>query len=312
MRPMVRHVWAKLAWIILSGILVSCPMPASAQTGDGYGVELVEIWIRGHVSPQRAWSRDLSRVGIAFEVTADVEARLREAGADDEWIRVLRQSQVRPPGNAAAVLSQRPFNRHELRPLYFGNDARISPYVGVMQLRQTGGEVSGYSIATSRGLARLQSAPLPELSRTYGLLVDFRSGSLDLEGAFERDLRMLNLGLKYQPFLPFGTSGVRALVGVKPFVGITRQTLARFAREAFDEQEPVVDLVNGTYGADISAGLAYHWRPGAWVFSEVSYRVTSTLWRELRLPDQAAAIEDGIPWSKWSAKGLMFRAGVGF
>ncbi|MBY0495124.1 MAG: hypothetical protein K2Y23_13015 [Cyanobacteria bacterium] len=302
------------ARVVIFLIVTACAWPSQsfAQAAEAYRIELVEAWIRGHVNPERVWNNYLSKSGISFEMTAEAEARLRAAGADDEWIAMLRRATVSRPISQVSVQEVRTFQRRDLRPLYFGTEARIAPYVSVMQLQETGGDVNGYTIQTSRGLARLRSTPLPDMARTYGLLVDFRSVGLDIEGSFQRDLLMLNMGLKYSPFLPLGTSGFRALVGVKPFLGFTRQILAHFPKESSDEQEPVVDLMNNTYGGDVSAGLAYHWRPGYWIFGEVNYRMTSTFSRELRPPDGAEEITEGIPWSKWSARGLMFRMGVGF
>lgn len=291
------------------------PSELLAQAGPAYTMDLVEKLIGGKVNPERVWKGDLSSAGLAFEMNAETEARLRQVGAGDEWIEVLRRATFNPPteapANRAAIQERPSFPRRQLRPLYFGNEGRITPYVSVMQLQETGGAVNGYRMQTARGAVRLSNTPLAQMARTYGFVADYASVGLDFEGAFQHDLMMLNVGVKYSPFLPLGASGFRALIGVKPFLGVTRQVLAHLPKQSSDEQEPVVDLLNNIYGGDLSAGLAYHWRPGNWVFAEVNYRMTSTYSRELRAPDQED-ITEGIPWSKWAAKGLMFRMGVGF
>jgi hypothetical protein len=179
-----------------------------------------------------------------------------------------------------------------------------------MRLKETGGAVERHTVDTTRGVAELNSVPLPHLARTYGLVVDWRSVGLDFEGSFQKQLMILSVGVKVSPFMPLGSSGLRLIASAKPFVGIARQTLAHFPRRSSDEQEPVVALFNNTYGGDVTAGLAYHWRPGAWVFAEMSYRVTSTFTRNLDLPDDAN-ITSGIPWSKWAARGTILRIGIG-
>lgn len=283
---------------------------ASAQSDDGFPIDLVETWIRGKVSAERAWNRGLSQAGLGFELDASTEARLRHAGADDDWIAVLRRARFNPPARAATHMGPT-IGRRQLRPLYFGTEARVSFYTGLLRLTETGGAVTGKALDTSSGRLPLRSAPLDKSAMAYGLTIDYSSIGLDLEGAFEDDLLLLNLGLKYSPFIPVGASGFRALLGVKPFVGIARQTLARLPRGTFGTDEPVVELLNTIYGGEASTGLAYHWRPGKWIFVEVAYRATSTLSRELRSPD-GTSITDGIPWSKWSARGSVFRLGVGF
>lgn len=300
-----------IARAALMVLICACPTLVSAQAGDPVSIEAVEIWIHGKVKPERAWNRDISKAGISFPITPDTEARLRRVGANDEWMAVLQRATYIPPPRMVANEGKPSFSKRDLRPLYFGNEARIAPYFGMMQLEEKGGSVSGHVMQTTRGSVLLKSPALASGIPTMGIVVDYRGVGLDIEGAFQDDLMILNLGFKYSPFLPLGTSGIRVLAGVKPFLGVARQTLAHLPRESSDTTDPVVDLLNSTYGADASAGLAYHWRPGAWVFAEVNYRMTSTFARELRAPDQEA-ITEGIPWSKWSARGLMFKFGVGF
>src|ERR1043166_1418350 len=73
------------------------PRSSPAQSEEGYSLDLVEVWIRGKVSPQRAWNRDLSKSGISFRMTPEAIARLRLAGAGEEWIMMLRRARFNPP-----------------------------------------------------------------------------------------------------------------------------------------------------------------------------------------------------------------------
>lgn len=314
-----RQVWGNACGALVRAGLVSVlvagavPRVVSAQSEEGVKLRAVETWIQGNVSAQRQWRIALSKYGIAFVLDETTEQRLRQAGASDEWLDVLRRSRYNPP--AATVATQREaeperLSKRDLRPLYFGSEARIAPFVGLARLEETGGLVAGRSLTTPSGNVPLKSTPLAKSFRTYGLTVDLRSFGLDLEGAFQPDVFMLNVGAKYTPFLPIGTTRVRALVGVMPFLGFTRQTLGRLPQGA-QSADTAVDLLNTTVGGDVSAGVAYHWRPGAWLFAEVHYRVTSTINRELRAPGQTS-ITEGIPWSKWSAKGPVMRLGIGF
>lgn len=304
---------ARRGILVLLLLLFACswPDPARAQSAPPYDLELVEVWIQGDVMPEQAWKRYLSKAGISFQMDAPTEARLRNAGAGDEWIAVLRRATFHPPRQAVLAQPRRSFSRTDLRPLYFGNETRVTAYANLLRLRETGGEVQGYVINTPRGPAQLQSVPLPREAFSYGLVIDYASVGLDLEGSFHRDMLMLNVGAVYSPFLPIGTTGVRALVNVKPFIGITRQTLAHFPKQSFDKTEPVVDVLNWTYGGEVSAGLAYHWRPGRWLYGEIGYRTTGIWSRDLRAPDQED-ITEGIPWSNWAAKGVTVRFGIGF
>lgn len=309
-----RVVWVVRVSLVVALCAVSIATWASAQSDEGVKLEVVEIWIQGKVSAERQWKRDLSKSGIAFVFDAAVEDRLRRAGAGDDWLVVLRRSRYNPPRvalSAEAEAGPPVLSRRELRPLYFGAEARIAPFVGIARLEETGGAVEGRSLRTASGNVPLKSNPLAKSIMTYGMTVDLRAFGLDLEGAFQPDLFMLNIGAKYTPFLPIGQTGVRALVGVMPFLGFTRQSLGRLPQSTAGGQDAVVDLLNTTFGGDVSAGLAYHWRPGAWLFAEIHYRMTSTLNRELRAPGQASITEE-IPWSKWSAKGPILRFGVGF
>jgi len=303
-----------LARLRIMVVVVACltPCDGAAQAPVPYRIELVEQWIKGHADAERVWRGYLSQAGIAFEMTDDVESRLRRAGADDEWIAVLRKAEFIPSQPQPSRASSSVPARRDLRPLYFGREARVIPYVGIAQLLESGGAVEGYAIQTSRGRAWMQSTPVPSVVRTYGFLADYHTVALDFEWAFQQDVSMVNFGLKYSPFLPLGASGIRLLVGIKPMIGGTSQTLARFPQGLTDRSEPRVTLENATAGGEVSGGVAYHWRPGHWLFAEVGYRSMWTYSRHLSLPDQRERVVEGISWSNWAAQGVIFRMGVGF
>jgi hypothetical protein len=284
---------------------------AGAQSGAGMSIELVEKYIVGKVPPMRVWNRELSSSGISFRLDSVAEARLRRVGATDEWISVLQRARYNPPAIEPTGPPQ--FSRYELHPLYFGNEARIAPYVEVARLHETGGQVQGQSLNTStRGSVPLNSTALSSSALMYGIVVDYGSVGLDVEGYFhQRDMLMLNLGVKIAPFVPLGTSGARFLPSIEPYLGIARQTLAHLPRQPYDTTNEVVDILNYVVGGDAGIGLAYHWRPGNWLFAELHYRVATTFSRAIRVPGERD-IEEGIPWSKWSANGLVLRFGIGF
>lgn len=313
--------------IVLTGCAVGLlvllmPSVAVAQETGGMPLYVVEAYVNGKVKPLKVWNDELNEAGIAFVMDDAMETRLRNAGAGDEWIAVLRKSRYNPPIAASPSPASQSTRRTpvdlvaptltkaQLHPIYFGNEARITPYVSVLNLTETGGSVEGHVIDTWRGRIRLDSRPLARSALAYGMVIDYRSVGLDIEASFQKDLLMLNLGAKYSPFLPIGTSGVRVIAGVKPFLGITRQTLATLATNGPNGEREVVDILNNVVGGDVSAGLAYHWRPGAWVFAEMNYRSVRTLARELRTPDEK--FTEGIPWSNWKAQGWFLRFGVGF
>lgn len=297
-----------ILWLTIL-LSLSAPSIGVAQESPAFSLALVEDYVKHNVRLARA-KQEFLKSGVSFHMDADAEARLRRAGATDEWINLLRQTRYVPA--ATGSLQPVPPTRDQLRPLYFGREARITPYVGVMRLRETGGAVAAQVYQSERGPVALNSTPLTASAVTYGLVVDYFSVGLDFEGYFhQRDLLMLNLGMRFAPFLPLGTSGARLIVGVEPITGITRQQLAHLSRLPSDTTAPIVDLLNHTFGGDLSAGLAYHWGPGSWAFVEIHYRHMKTFARELRVPGQAE-ISQGIPWSEWSARGLMLRLGIGF
>ena len=137
------------------------------------------------------------------------------------------------------------------------------------------------------------------------------AAALDFEVQIHKDFSMLNMGIKYSPFIPIGTSGFRLTPSVKPFLGFSRQTLARFPKQPSDEFEPTVQIENNIYGFEVGAGFAYHWKPGNSVFTEVGYRFIATHGRTLTAPGRND-VTDGIPWSKWAASGVTLRFGIGF
>jgi len=73
-----------------------------------------------------------------------MEARLRGIGATDEWVATLRRARfVAPqaPVVAAGIATTsapslpakaRKFTRYELRPIYFGREARMAVYASVV------------------------------------------------------------------------------------------------------------------------------------------------------------------------------------
>jgi hypothetical protein len=303
------------------------------QATGGYDIESVEMWIQGKASAEREWNSKLSQRGILFHLDAENEARLRRAAASpaiaDEWITMLRRVKFVGPEPVSAPAPnpaptprsdsfptraprRRSFSRDELRPIYFGRDAHIEAYVDVAQLTETGGAVGGQFVQSANGPIAVQSAPLAPSPLMYGIIVDYQGIGLDVQGYFQqRNLMMLNLGVTLTPFIPIGTTGFRIIAGVTPFLGITRQIIGNVRQAASDTASTAIELLNNVYGGDVRAGLAFHWRPGAWVYVEARYRIATTYSRELRVPGEPV-VSDGMTWSNWAARGGMLRLGAGF
>lgn len=297
-------------------LTASAPRATSAQTGCAEEYRTVLMWIEnGGISPERMWNKSIAACGIAFELTAATEAHLRSLGAGDDWIAVLRRAAFHPPASTQATTGRTEapvaFSRRALRPVYYGNETRIGTYVGISRLKETGGAVAGHEVLTSEGIVPLRSTPLPASHMMYGLVVDYMSGGLDIEGSFQPDLLMLNAGFSYGPFLPIGATGFRIIAGGTAFLGITRQIIGHVPRAPSDTSYNAIELLNDVYGGDARLGLAYHWRPGAWVYAEWHGRIERAYQRELRVPGEPR-ITEGIPWSMWSARGSIWRVGVGF
>lgn len=317
---------------VLAILALLWPSSVLAQSGEPATRELVELWISKHVKAERIWNRTLSKDGIAFSMDAQAEAALRQTGADDEWIDVLKraryvpgspapESQSRaalPPSQGAPPqvvntprITKPSFSKSQLRPMYFGKEIRLTPYVTVVNLTELGGLADGYVVNTNSGPVVLKSPRLGPSALMYGASLGYGSVSFDVEGAFHGPIKTLNVGASLSPFLPLGSSGVRVIATVKPFLGLTSQDLATLPTLGPDGQPEVVMLQNTTAGGEVSAGLAYHWRPGQWIFVEVGYRGAWTWARELRIPGRDP-ITEGIPWSSWNARGYSFRMGFGF
>lgn len=310
--------------------------------------EAVEAWITGRVEPQRIWKRAISKVGIAFVVDAPTEEHFRAIGASDEWITMLKRAGVArgamprvgahsvagiaPTGQTLATRVDRGararvdghplggvqasrgqssrLTRAELRPIYFGRQAAMSTYVTIGDLRETGGAVKD-SLDTADGTVLLESVALHENAMFGGLVVHYGDFGLMLEGHFQSDLMMLNMGVSYDAFLPIGASGFRALAGITPFLSETRQTIGHLSRGSGDTEGNAIELHNGVVGGDVRTGLAYHFRPGVWLAVEWGYRVATTASRQLNIPGDRTITEE-LPWSKWSARGAMWRLSLGW
>lgn len=323
--------------------LIATSARLSAQAPTGVSIDVIELWIKGRVSPQRIWTREVRDAGLAFTMDAATETRFRSIGATDEMITMLKGARVSVPIAAQPVQPALPtqlprptsatqglpspppqplpapvpvarhrYTRAELKPLYFGRTTTVTPYVSVAQLKESGGAVIGQRTQTLRGTVALRNAPISPSAVLYGLVINYESFGLDLEAYFHQpDFSMVHLGAAYDAFLPLGNSGLRVIAGVTPMIGGTKQVLGHVPRAQGDTTNNDIDIVNLTYGGDARGGLAYHWRPGSWIFAEYHYRYEATMSRTFSVPGKPDVV-DGIPWSKWGARGGMLRVGFGF
>lgn len=324
------------AGVFLVMVAFSTPLRLRAQTSGAIRIEAVEAWIKGGVDPQRTWNRAISKVGISFTVDRPTEVRLRRIGASDEWIAMLKRARVSEnpavtadipqstsnptspiqpfPNRAAEPSPQRrstKLTREELRPLYYSRLGALSFYVTRSNLRETGGAVSGVKLYTSNDTIPLQSVPLHKNPIFVGLETHINDFGVMLEGHFQSNLMILNMGLSLDPFLPIGTTHLRIIAGVTPFISETRQIIGHLKRAPGDTAYNAIELHNGVVGGDVRTGLAYHFQPGTWASLEWGYRFATTAGRQLSIPGDRD-ITEGISWSKWSARGDMWRLAFTF
>jgi hypothetical protein len=281
-------------------------------------MDVIIIWIEGHVSPQHVWKIDIEKKGIAFVLDAAAEARLRGVGATDDWIAMLKGARVVMVAAPQALdslestgVGERQYSLSELLPLYYDRGLRVETYVTVASLQETGGAVNGQQIQTSNGPVTLQSVPLPASQQIYGLVVGSATTALNIEGLFQPGIMMINLGIAFDPFIPLGRTGMRVILGATPFLGDTRQILGHVAHAPSDTSYNAIELHNAVLGGDVRGGLAYHWRPSHYLYAELDYRFVATVNRQLEVPG-SQTVTQGIPWSSWGARGGILRIGIGF
>jgi hypothetical protein len=299
-------------------LLLAKPRTSTAQTPNPVPLDVIEIWITHHVTPERAWRLAIQKDGIAFRMDERVEHELTAIGATDAWLQMLRNARVvtssaeQARGASAPRRPRVHLSKRDLFPIYYGNQGRIAFYTDISRLQETGGSVNRTITTSSGDTIQLQNAGLRSPSFMYGLLVDVAGGQLDLQGYFhQHGLLFVNMGFAIGPFLPLGTSGFRPIVGITPLIGLARQTLGHTKKSAGDTTSNSVVMFNMIYGADARAGLAYHWRPGVWGFAEAHYRLVGTLKRSFEVPGEPT-VTNGIPWPSWSARGAFLRVGIGF
>jgi hypothetical protein len=306
-----------------------------AQVPEGVSREVIEEWIVHHVPPQRVWKTDIRPRGLAFALDSATEAHLVALGARSEWLEVLRharssistlpasvapQPMVRPSSGAQEsprteglprTAHRSRMTRDELRPIYFGRESRITVYIDAANLRETGGIPAGYLHLSNGDSARFDSRQMQPITALYGMVVGISNVALDMQGHFGHGLLMVNMGLAWQPFIPFGASGARLVLGVTPFMGIMRQTVGYISKSSVDTSSSAISINNFVLGGDIGLGLAYHWKPGEWLSVEGRFRLVNTVKRDMTVPGEYSATS-GILWKKWSANGGMLRVSIGF
>ncbi len=144
-------------WLMLIALIPAIMVPdqAQGQSQPALEIDVIELWVRGGIPPQRMWDRYVSKQGLAFMMDGRAEMRLRSAGATDEMIAMLRRAAVtQPSSRTGAVLSDpRPattapahhhYTRAELAPLYFGREVTLLPFISVANLKMTSGSSKGF------------------------------------------------------------------------------------------------------------------------------------------------------------------------
>lgn len=315
--PVTRSV-ACLALFLIAGFETAVPIALEAQSPGGIREVALIKWFKG-ARLERIRDGFVARCGLAFTMNRSAEQRFRAEGASDDWVTMLNaapQFRTVQPGcegdDRKDRTSDNALTPRELLPLYFLRSERVEIFVSAARLSETGGKVAGQRIQTPSGTIELQSVPIAPTVVTYGIIFGAPSKALEFEGYFQQpNFMMLHLGIAFNAFLPLGTTGVRGIAGITPFIGDTRQIVGHVERAVGDTAYNAVELHNAVYGGDVRIGLAYHWRPGGYVYAESGYRAAATARRQLELPG-GQKITDGLNWSSWSANGGIFRIGLGF
>lgn len=329
---------------LLAILCVTWASSLGAQGESGYSLEVITLWIgKARMSPERLWERYLSKRGLGFELTADVEASLRQIGADDRTIATLRRAKVvmtampvgvapappippprdaelppTPPITLPPTAPHEPppkphYSRADLLPVYLGRTVTLRTYAEMAHLRSGGGDVRDRALIHNGYSVPLHSDSLPISAVMYGLLIGMPGYTAVEINLYlqQKNLKIGYFGFTYEPFLPLGASGFRLILGATPLIGLASQYVGDVPQAFAVDNNRTISVRNWIYGGDAKAGLAYHPAPGMQVFAEWHGRAMATMGRSVILPGNEI-IEFSPPWSKFALAGSAVRIGLGW
>lgn len=297
-------------------LLAALPGELAAQAPP-YTMEDLQLWVSSGVRTPRI----LQRVrGVCFDVQLSpaYQDQMRQIGASQELIDGLvalcppRLVDQAPPVSLRERIASR-YSRRVLYPLYYDHPAALVAYGGMMTPQWKGTDPGTHQVdrPNDGGELRVVMPEAPDNLPTYGVSVGSASGMrLDMEAYLhQRDFQMLMVGPSYEPFLPLGRTRVRFIMGVNGWLAVAGQRMQVVDQLGLETSDTLTVTSFGA-GGDGRVGVAYHPRPGMWVFAEARYRWIETFYRDAGV-SSSERIED-FPWPKLSVRGPSIRIGVGF
>ena len=221
---------------------------------------------------------------------------------------------IRRTGQQAGIPVRREsrYSRRALYPLYFDRPGVFTVYGAVMEPEWTGTESGTYEVEVPGGdTVTVQMPEAPVSIATYGISFGAADGlRLDLEAYLHDDAYpMLLFGPSLEPFLPIGRTHFRLILGVNGWMAVAGQRLP-IVDEFSTESSDTLVVTSFGLGGDGRAGLAFHPKPGVWLFAEARYRWIGTMYRYTG--DSSVEVVDEFPWDKLSIRGPSVRVGIGF
>ncbi|HEY0021498.1 MAG TPA: hypothetical protein VGB24_01255 [Longimicrobium sp.] len=295
--------------------------------GDPYTLDDVRLWISSGVKTTRILRLVQGRC-LAFRIDGDAEAELRRAGAEDALVNGLRSSCQRPPQVAVAPPPPPPpqrsepstvgretpsrYSRRVLYPIYYGRPSIATVFGGLMTPEWKGTDAGTHQVSLPNGEeVRVRMPEAPASLLTYGFSVGSAGGlRLEVEGYFHQtDFPTLLMGPAVEPFLPLGRTRFRMILGATGWLSVAGQHM-EVIDETGAETSDTLSVVSFGAGGDGRVGLAYHPKPGMWIFAEARYRWADTFYRYADV-SPTEYVED-FPWPKLGVRGPSVRIGIGF
>lgn len=345
---MTRSVLPTSRGLLVTMFLVGTFAPDSVVAQQQpYTMEALDLWISGGVRVPRILRYVEGRC-FDFDLTPVVQDQLRRKGASEVLIAGLvercpprpTQIAVNPPvqplpepqpgpeltnpsppvvqtqgtGNVPSppLRSESRYSRRVLYPLYYDRPAIVTAFGGVMTPEWQGTDAGTHQVNLPNGnQIRVRMPEAPTTLPTYGVSIGSAGGlRLEMEGYFHQtDFPMLLMGPSVEPFLPLGRTRFRVILGATGWLAVAGQHMA-VVDEFGEETSDTLSVTSYGAGGDGRAGLAYHPKPGVWIFAEARYRWVETFYRYADV-SSSEYVED-FPWSKLGVRGPSVRIGIGF
>lgn len=293
--------------LLLLGVALLVPVELSAQL-RAYTLDEVLLWISNGVREARILHLVQSRC-IDFPLDEAATSAIRDAGGTETLLAGLRARCVRRSADVRAARPRR-YSRAALQPLYFGRSIPGTFFAGRSRITSPA-SLGPYTIETSDGetLTGMLVDPGEDLL-SYGIGASGPGMSLELEiSVHDPAMRAAMATLSYEPFLPMGRSGVRLIAGA----GVTAGGL--WQRMTVVPEESTVGADEATIGALVAggearAGLAYHFRPGRYIYATGQYRHVTPVLRFVAVNETTSWGD--IPWPRGEMSGPALRIGLAF